>query len=102
MIKDMSPVRWIKSLFLCLSGSITALHQILPWNIVSARPCVKVDDDVVMVYDRVQRLDQVQQRLLQVHGGVREPLTDEHDHGTPLFIIPGVLRIVNNSSFSFF
>ena len=49
---------------------------------------MEVDDDVLLVDDGVERLDEEEQRLLQVHVGVREPLADEHDHGAALLVVP--------------
>ena len=55
-------------------------------------PCTEIDNRVVLVHDRIEDSDQVEERLVEVHAVRLEPFPDEDDHWATLLVYSRLVK----------
>jgi len=67
-------------------------HPPIRYHIFTGCPCTEIDNRVVLVHDRVEDPDQVEERLVEVHAVRLKPFPDEDDHWATLLVYPRLIK----------
>ena len=55
-------------------------------------PRTKIDNRVILVHDRVENPDQVEERLVEAHAVRLKPLPDEDNHWAPQLVYSRLVK----------